>query len=591
MRKKSDSKNIWDVIFSLDKSCFPIQRKYLQEPRGLLNPINSQITSKICKNTVKKIKNKVTNPYDLYAYDYELNYLIRKLCDLIYYYDLDELDSWQDDSNPVSEDMVWYLDVFLNKIDFHEVEATDLRLFAEEMAYDRKDIREGKYDYNKHYSIEDSVRVINAVQYIIENSGWDWKTKAEAFLRASSIRQYNTADDETIIYLMAQNLNDEELEKEAKHRWKRYQKEWEELYFSKENPFKLKFLPNRLRLIHWDKIGSLRPLEPQLDSDPRGTYTYLSEAQHLLCPEYLADYVRVFTLFRTDLDVEPIRYQLKKLIEKFYSYLSGKHDYEYNYTVTDVYYLSDMLFAFLRNRFQNDILHDTSESFFVEKARKSIELTFKNSSAAFLANMPLVSLIAMEVHSIYYSGAEGMIPFLQKARKWLLGQQTPYGYWYDGINNPEYTTVLVLDALKLIDGEPELSFPIKTNPKYDQEKNYSAKPIMMVHFFTRSLKISDKEILFNFEHNSGSKTWDFICELMTCKVSKLYSLKIKQGRKSWKQQYDTLRNMFAKQLAIEKKDASKLLKHFIHSDGTTYRFTDYVKIDAGSSMDIRPTRQ
>lgn len=501
MRKKADStKNIWDVLFSLDKHCFPVQRNYLQEPRGTLNPVNCEITSKVDQGSIEMVKTEIPNPYDLYAYDCELNYVVRKLADLVYYYDLDDLDSWQDDSNPVSEDMIYYLDSFLEKINFHGVEATDLRLFAEEMAYEREDIHKGKYDYIKHYAIEDSAKIVQAVMHVIENSDWDWKTKAEAFLRASSIRDYSTADDETIIYLMAQNLEDEVLEKEAMHRWKRYQKEWEGLYFSGENPFNSEFMPNRLRLIHWDKITCLRPFEPQLDSDPTGTCRYKSENQHLFSPAFIADYAKVFSLFRTDMNVDPIRGKLPNIIEKFYSFLAGKHDYEYNYTYTDVYYLSDLLVAFTLNRFQHDILEESGICWFMHNTRKEVEIKLKNSSFDFLTEIPMVTLVALEIFSVFYSRSSGMVKFLQMAKEWLLSKQTAYGYWYDGANNPEYTTVLVLDALNLIEGNSILSFPIKTTPEYTDNQ-------LLISYSTSSQSEADLDLT-----NKTSKRFDINIE-------------------------------------------------------------------------------
>jgi hypothetical protein len=463
MAKNDSTRTIWDVIFSLDSTYFPIQRNYPQEPRGSLNPVNSRITHEIHKKLASSIKTTLPNLYDLYALDYELNYTIRKLADLALFGDRDELTGWLNGSGfPVPENIIYGLEKFLKKWGENKCIHT-LLLDLIKLALDPGFLKKGEFDIDKHPDLMRMANLQKTAQFIIENSKFDWEIKAKAFLRASSVRNYSTADDETIIYLMAQNLGDIELETEARYRWKRYKKEWEELFFAEKNPFKCKFIPDRLRFIHWDKLGTLRPLEPQLPSETRDSYDYKSESQRLLSTDFLTHFTKVFSLFRTDMDVEPIKSQLPKLIEKFHSFLSGMHDYEYNHTVSDVYYLSDILFSFVINRVRQDVLNNNDYSTFVHQVKNHGEYTPQNSSIKFTRNIPKITLVALEVYRIYYSGSKEMMPLLQEAKEWLLSQQTPYGYWYDGVNNPEYTTVLVLDALALIDGQGTLSFPRNTD--------------------------------------------------------------------------------------------------------------------------------
>jgi len=476
--KHDKGKTIWDVIFSLDSSEFPIQRNYLQEPRGFLNPINSQVNSDVCKETVKKIKEIITDPYDLYALDFELNYLVRKLADFILHCHLHHAYTYFESDIVVPEDFVYYLKIFNKKYgleteeyreDLHKSFIWDFCV----LPHHREEIKKGKYDGFDDYRVPGLLsyaKLINALTHVIETSEYNWKTKAEAFLRASSIRNYTSADDESIIYLMSQNVKNEQLEKEARYRWRRYHKEWGEMFFTENNPFSCDFIPDRLRLIHWDKLNSLRFLEPQLTSEIRDTYTYKSQAQHLFCKDYLSDYARVFSLFRTDLNVDLIRNKLPVIAAKFHSYLSGSHDYEYNYTVSDMYYLSDMLFNFLQSRIQCEISGKVIGSRYRYKMRNEVEFDFKNSTTNFIKHIPMVTLISLEIHTVFYAKPDGMTPFLKKAKEWLLTQQTPYGYWYDGVNNPEYTTVLVLDAINLIDGDGQPSFPIKTVLSYGDDQ-------------------------------------------------------------------------------------------------------------------------
>jgi hypothetical protein len=470
--KHNKGKTIWDVIFSLDSSEFPIQRNYLQEPRGSLNPINSRVNSDVCKDTIKKIKEIITDPYDLYALDFELNFMIRKLADFTLFADWGDIEGYLDgDGCPIPDHIVSELENFLIKWGEDKyVCLHDLAIELLCLEYDRECLRSGNCDFKDHHEILRAANLQNAVQYIIENIDLDWRTKAEAFLRASSIRNYTSADDETIIYLMAQNIKDEQLEKESKHRWRHYQKEWGEMFFTEHNPFSCDFIPDRLRLIHWDKLNSLRFMEPHLTSEIRDTYTYKSQAQHLFSKDYLSDYARVFSLFRTDLNVDPIRNKLPTILAKFHSYLSGTHYYEYNYTASDVYFLSDVLFNFLQSRIQCEISGEDIDSRYFYKMRNEVEFNFRGSTADFIKDIPMVTLISLEIHTVFYVKPAGMVPFLQKAKEWLLTQQTPYGYWYDGINNPEYTTVLVLDAINLIDGDGQPSFPIKTVLSFEDDQ-------------------------------------------------------------------------------------------------------------------------
>lgn len=620
MNAKNDAgMNLWDVIFSQDKHHFPIQRNYLQQPRGSNNPINRLVTEEVSQEIVDYVRKNITDPKELYALDFELNYTIRKLADFVLHVDLREFNSfdWEfGEPFPPLEDMMSILDRLYrwsNDVIFYE----DLGGDIIELTGKRDEIDVSDWDRVRYESMVDVSRFQQAVQYFIENSDFDWKTKAEAFLRASSERGYSPADDETIIYLMSQSLNDEGLEKEAQHRWRRYKKEWCSSYFTDNNPFNGELSADRLRFIHWDKLSSLRPLEPLMlkawveksknpskdiskhffdTYDYRDTYNYKVESQHLLSPQFLSDYVKVFSLFRTDLDVDPIRSHLKKLIGKFYNFISGSRDFEYNYTVTDISYLSGLLFSFATNRFQHDILKNQVGCFFSNKARDDINITLNNSTVKFTQDIPLITLIALEVHTIYYSRPQGMVSFLHKAKEWLLNKQSPYGYWYDGVNNPEYTTVLVLDALQLIDGKGGLSFPIKTIPCYDKETlEIAFRPYMLVNYITRSLFCGGKEITFKFR-GGVNKTWDFLKALVAARSLKTPLPRYtwdkakdndsdeeipeidKINRHDWKHQYDIL---------SRKLGGNEILKQFINSTGDSYSFTEYVTITNHSSIRYR----
>lgn len=588
-KEMSKKRNIWDIIFSQDSSEFPIQRSYLQEPRGSLNPINSQVDSEVSQEMVEEIKKTITDPNDLYALDFELNFVIRKLDDFTLFADIGDIEGWLDGAGcPVPGDMISTLESFLNKwgedkfICIH-----DLMFELLNLGYDRKRLRKGEYDRKEYPNLVEVSNFQNAVQLVIENSKLDWKHKAEAFLRASFIRGYNTADDETIIYLVAQQIEDKELINEAQHRWERYKKEWDEMFFDDKNPYKCKFSPDRLRFIHWDKLSCLRPLEPQLTNKERNTYTYKLEAQHLLSKDFLSNFARVFSLLRTDIDIDPVKKQLPKLIRKLFYFLAGTYSFEYNYTVSDLYYLSNILFTFFMYRFQHDILNDKDYHLYAYHIRDEIELNLPYATSRFISSIPMITLLALEVHSIFNSGVSGIFPFMQKAREWLLRHQSSYGYWYDGVNNPEYTTVLVLDALTLIDGKGTLSFPLKTKlsneslPQPIREStvtNIPLRPVLIIDFISKSLRYADQ--LYRPKFKGGrSKVWDFVNALVMSKMEKIPLPRISSLPNlgvefDWKNQYDTL---------SRKLGGYDVLKQFIISNGDSYELTDNVIVTVNTS--------
>lgn len=624
--KNKTGMNIWDVIFSKDPSHFPIQRNYLQEPHGSNNPINSLVTEEVHQETVDYVRKNITDPKDLYVLDFELNYTIRKLADFILYSDLSEVSAWDEEMFPPLVDMTEILDDFY-KWDEDIFCCHDIIFDVLEVAFERDKIQNGeKWDripvsdgHRSHVPVRNMLEAAilqQAVQHVIENSDFDWKTKAEAFFRASSKRGYSSADDETIIYLISQSLDDDGLKEEAQHRWRRYKNEWQDMFFTEENPFNGELNPARLRFIHWDKLGGLRALEPQIlrakvgknppkepsgylwgRNDLRDTYHHVVESQHLFSAQFLSDYVKVFSLFRTDLDVDPIRSHLRTLIGKFYSFVSGIRDFEYNYTVTDISYLSDLLFSFATNRFQHDILGKRTGSVFSNKTRDEIDISFDNSTVKFIQDIPLVTLIALEIHTIFYSRSKGMVSFMHKAKEWLLNKQSPYGYWYDGVNNPEYTTVLVLDALKLIDGEDGLSFPIKTIPHYDDEIiNPQNSPVLIIDYLSKTLQYGTKTYRPKIK-GGRSLVWEFINNLISVKARGLALPRylstrnkkrddsdeskddIDYDRIDWKNQYDTISRKFG---------GNKVLKNFITFNGESYTFTDSVFIVNNSGVMARP---
>jgi len=569
-RQTPSGKTIWDVIYSLGSEAFPVHRKYYQEPRGSGNPLNGQVSIPPSQSTVELVKKAFPDPTSLCALDFELNYAIRRLADMaLYAYEGDIADRINDPDHPVLENTLgglYGLDREFGGRQFYEY-CQDALNEALYLSDHRDEIRNGNYNMEKWTSLLKFAEIQTATQFIIEQSDSDWKTKAEAFLRASAMRDYSPADDETIIYLCSQGEVDPELEKEAQYRWERYRKEWGGLFFTEDNPFDGDRVINRMRFMHWDKLSALRPFEPKLsEGDLRSTYGYRLESQHLLSPEFLADFVRVFSLFRTDLNVDPIRGKLAHLIRKFLGYWSASRDFEYNYTYADFYRLSHLLASFVLNRFQHDVTGDDKSRPLLSGCRQSFGPPSEWSTGAYRDDIPMVTLVALEVHASYYSRAQGMVEFLRKAKEWFLAQQTAYGYWYDGVNHPEYTTVLVLDALNLIDGARGLTFPLQCKVDLPSDIiHIDMLPKLIVNCMSRSLLLGNEEIRFRFR-KADNKMWDFLMALLEFKKMKMPLSRLFNGH-DWKNQYDNL---------SRKIGGSDMMNHFIITDGDQYFLTDNV---------------
>jgi len=71
-----------------------------------------------------------------------------------------------------------------------------------------------------------------------------------------------------------------------------------------------------------------------------------------------------------------------------------------------------------------------------------------------------VESTAMIVHSLMYLKPRGWEHAVQKAKAWLLSKQSVYGYWDDEGEHPNFIflTVLVMDAIALINGQTNITF-------------------------------------------------------------------------------------------------------------------------------------
>jgi hypothetical protein len=90
-----------------------------------------------------------------------------------------------------------------------------------------------------------------------------------------------------------------------------------------------------------------------------------------------------------------------------------------------------------------------------------------------------IEVTAMVVHALSFAERNNHKRILKSASGWLRQQIQPYGCW--GTSSPAYTTVLVLDALELVDGGIQVTFrydlsinTIKDDVKIEEQKKGSS---------------------------------------------------------------------------------------------------------------------
>lgn len=482
--KNKESRDIWDIMFSLDKSYFPLSRNYLQEPRGSSNPINSQVKMKPKKEFLEFAAKQ--NIVDLYAFDFELNILFRKLVDFILFASKEDVYGWDIIEEPEYLEELFKYSNHIEKTVFD----SSLNLSVHDMIIDAYSIAPfhilGGEAPSEHISNEmrDVAEFQFAVQYYIENSNLSWRTKAEAFLRSNYLNNFSDADDETLIYLNKkiarqeahphflredtsefdfiefdkQNSISKSIKTSADIRWNQYNVRWNLIGAEDKNPF-----------IENKDISGLRYIDsnylPFL-----GYLIYESESQHLLSSENISKFCRMMNVLRTDL--QSIKQQIYHFVEllKKYLFIQVKK-FGFNYTVTDRTFLICLVYHYLNRRLDSVPYYDDD---FKSTARfllgdpwtaKLPEQT--RSSMDFISCTSLLPLVCLNVQAIWFSKPEGALPYIDKRLEQIIKEQNVYGYWFDHCNSPEFSTVLALDTLDI--QKEIISSPLTTIKLFDSK--------------------------------------------------------------------------------------------------------------------------
>lgn len=516
--KNECSKDIWDVIFNLDSSYFPLSRNYIEQPRGSSNPINSQVKMKPKKEYLDFAKK--MNPVDLYAIDFELNLLFRKLADFILF--ADNTDVWED--SPVFYDIVSAPNKTLeNLVEGINLSVSDMTNEALYVADAHINCGENPLD-NISEDMRNMAELQYTIQYYIENSDWDWRIKAEAFLRSHYLSNFEYADDETVIYLSRNsvfesnsnnfiNLKHQEFNfaesdinnkihdhasRVASRKWDQYRSMWDNISYSDDNPFEQKADMSGLRYIQMKELSFFNEL------------SYNSESKHLLSCENIKAFCRLLTFFRTGLENQEIQRIASKIYSLIRDSIEKQHWNGYNYTVGDRVFLLSLLYHFLGGRFSkveyDDFFIWSRNNLLVDPWK--LNPTKRNwSTLDYLTETPLLPLSCFNIFAVWYSKPDNFKKYISETFKDIVKKQHNYGFWYDNTFNPEFMTVLALDAFN-VDQYSCLSFPntkieyLEHKSKPEQTKDVTTldadeSPFVEYNHYTKKLTFGDKAILLS----------------------------------------------------------------------------------------------
>jgi len=483
-------KDIWDVMFSLEKKHLPLSRNYLQQLRGSLNPINTQVMMKPNKEYLGFCEK--LNPVELYALDLELNLTFRKLADFILFGDKNDIyeDSpvWENlfEENQELEKLIW--DTSNTDLSVH-----DMVIYAYELADAHLNCDEDPLE-NIHESMREMAEFQFTIEYYIENSSWDYKIKAEAFLRSHYLSNFIYADDETLIYLQntcayesdsydfpmlddpdfsfyhfdIDNSIHKKVATAASAKWDHYKNAWQSMSYSQENPFEEKYNISGLRHFNIHNLHFLNEL------------IYNTESRHLFSQQDISSFCKMLNIFRTGLESKYIQKIISSAFKTIVTGISNqKFIFGYNYTSKDRSFLLSLMHQFLGGRFgkiayDDKFLWSRDNLVFDPWSLNSNErnwstLDFDDKKESFLP------LICFNMFAVWFGKPDNYRQHLSKTSEKIMNEQKNYGFWADSNFNPEFMTVLALDAFNvensLYQSFPSTKIDLVEDSSNEQEKN------------------------------------------------------------------------------------------------------------------------
>ncbi len=530
---KLTHKDIWDVMFALDKKYFPLSRNYLQQPRGSGNFINSQVQMEPNKQYLDFAK--TLNPVDLYALDFELNLAIRRIADVVKMcsgddiYDDDFLNRVPEIDNRLIKLFYRYNDNCEIDLEFKNIL---IHIFNEIEHYNEcvlDEIHKDEYDPIKKLEISPEMRKLArlqfALEYYIEQSDIDWCIKAEAFLRSQFYNDFKLSDNETLIHISHKDFlelaafeggtNSSSSYADIKNRalnegylrWEQYRQRWDLISLNFSNPFEGE--PDDLSALRFADISNIRFLHKLL---------YKSEYHNLSSSPNIKEFCLLLNNFRTDLSA--IKVNIPSIYEHLKHSLSLEENtcpYEditsSNYVLSAKARMFCIMFFFLIGRLSDSphdkkqynvyshlLLTDPSLEVDDDTFIKVVD-THNNDN---IRNTPWISLVCFNTLAIQVAQPKKYVKDIETFFGIIRNEQSDYGYWYDGSVNPEFMTVLALEALDI--GRGKLTFSpnkfklsecrsVINRPHIESEEENEAEPWVEYDIISRVLTVGDQKII------------------------------------------------------------------------------------------------
>lgn len=431
--QRGADKDIWEVLLSSNNAPAISNDYFGTQPRGDLNHINHMVH----QNIDEKIQQFVSQ-YDLdhlFALDMELNWLIRKFASFIF-------DKTIYLSGEIIDNIVPSLHNRFNNIN----EIVDIKLLLSEISDAKSAFHQPE---QKEIVVKKNMMMLAMLQKASEtnienNSSRSPIEKAESYLNSYLISNVKYCHNESLVYLLCKQRKNQTVIRETISRLEREAVRTKGLSLVDNDPFISTPQSNALRLADWRHISFANSLI---------SYNLSFMFDHR--------FSKPFSLYRADLGIMYRWEELSDTIENLQSAferLSG---------------LSDILLSSTGHVLDRTKLTSAVASVLVfvyyrlngKFGKKSI---INKAIDYLLSNQEYhksITVTAMAVHAIAMAKLPDSQEFLTKAKDWLLKKQSKYGYWYQPGENPDYTTVLVLDALELAAGGDKVTFAISEHSK------------------------------------------------------------------------------------------------------------------------------
>lgn len=531
---KQSQKDIWDVMFSLDRSNFPLSRNYLQQPRGSSNPINSQVIMEP-KQEYLDFAGRL-NPVNLYALDFELNFASRKIADVIalshnHIYDGDFFERFPKFNDGLIRLVESCSPELKNVLRFESISCYIISVIQSYNESILSDNVVNEYEPLKNFDINPEMRELAQLQfsleYHIEHSDMDWRTKAEAFLRSHYYNDFKLCDNETLIHISKKDFLELGSSKknsiaqtsysdiknrainEGYLRWSQYRERWDLIALNYNNPFEGE--PDDLSSLRFSDISCIRYLHKLI---------YNSKNDNPSTPQNITEFCHLLNNFRTDMSA--IKVNIPSIYEHLKHSLSLDENicpYEditsSNYVLSVEARMSCVIFFFITGRLLGPP-HDKKQYDFyshlllTNPCFEGHDVTFidlvGDSSNDDKQDMPWLSLVCFNVLAIGITQPKKYVEEIETFFEIIRENQSSYGYWYDCSVCPEFMTVLALDALDIGTGNftftsnkiklSECRLPLNT-PQVNSDEENEAEPYVEFDFLSRVLTVGGQTILLS----------------------------------------------------------------------------------------------